>query len=89
MHVVAGQPVGGGDQHAVEGTQGGAVPQPLQARTPQAGAAVAVIAEYVLLRHRPTLREGVRPQAIELPGDAVGLRLAVRGHTRIKSNPHG
>ncbi len=89
VHVVARQPVGRGDQHPVEDAQGGAVAQPLQAGTPQAGAAAAVIAEDVLLRHRPALPEGVRPQAIELLGDAVGLRLPSRGHPRVESDPHG
>jgi hypothetical protein len=89
VDVVAGQPIGGGDRHPVEGAQRGAIPQPLQAGAPEAGAAEAVIAEDVLVRHRPALREGVRPQAIELLGDAVGLRLALGGHPRVEGDPHG
>jgi hypothetical protein len=49
MDVVAGQPVGCGDQHQVELGQCSMVPQPVQARSAQAGTAVAVIAVDVLL----------------------------------------
>jgi len=49
MDVVAGQPVGRGDQHQVELGQCSMVPQPVQAWSAQAGTAVAVIAVDVLL----------------------------------------
>jgi hypothetical protein len=58
MHVVSRQPVRRRDQHPVKDAQRHAVAQPLQAGPLQIGAAVAVIAEDVLLRHRPALRQG-------------------------------
>ena len=88
MHVVSRQPVRRRDQHPVEDAQRHAVAQPLQAGPLQIGAAVAVIAEDVLVRHRPALRLGMPPQAIQLLGDAVGLGLALRRHTCVESGPH-
>jgi hypothetical protein len=89
MHVVAGEPVGGGDQDTIQFAQRHPIPQPLQARSLQTGAAVAVIAEDVLGRHGPTLLAGMRLQAFQLLGQAVGLRLALGGHPRIDPDPHG
>jgi hypothetical protein len=55
VDVVAGQPVGCGDQHQVKLGQRRLVPQPVQARSAQAGAAVAVIAVDVLLLQCPAV----------------------------------
>lgn len=78
MHVVPRQPVRCRDQHPVEDAQRHAVAQPLQAGPLEIGAAVAVIAEDVLVRHWPALRLGTPLQAIQLLGDPVGLGLALR-----------
>ncbi len=78
VHVVARQPVRLGDQDAVEPGARGGVAQAVQARAPQAGAAVAVVAEDTVRRQVPALRSGVGAQPIELlvsalcPGLALG-----------------
>jgi hypothetical protein len=55
VHVVAGQPVGGGDEHAVQRRCRHRVAQPVQTRPLQARATVAVVAEDVLLPQVPPL----------------------------------
>jgi hypothetical protein len=50
MHIVAGEPVGSGDQDAIQVSHGHPVPQPLQSGSLENGTAVAIIAEDVLGR---------------------------------------
>jgi hypothetical protein len=77
VHVVARQPVRRGDQDAVQpGTRRG-VAQAVQARAPEARAAVAVVAEDVLRRQGPALRRGMGVQAIELLLSGLRLDLAL------------
>jgi hypothetical protein len=65
VHVGAGQPVGGGDEHAVQRRCRYGVAQPVQTRPLQARATEAVVAEDVLL-----------PQVPLLPGMSRHLRWA-------------
>ena len=53
MDVVAGQPVWRGDQDQVKIGRRCMIPQPVQARPAQAGAAIAVITVDMLLRQLP------------------------------------
>jgi hypothetical protein len=89
MHIIAGEPVGGGDQDAIQFAQRHPIPQTLEAGPLETGAAVTLIAEDVLGRHCPTLLEGVRLQALHLRRETVGLRLALGGHPCINPDPHG
>ena len=89
MHIVAGQPVGRRDEDAIELAERHPIAQPLEARPLETGATIAVIAEDVLGRHCPTLREGMRLQALHLLDQSVGLGLALRRHARIDPDPHG
>src|SRR3954462_2054276 len=88
MHIVAGQPVRGGDQDAIQLTHRRPISQPLQARPFETGAAVAIIPEDVLGRHAPPLLEGMGLQALQLLSEAVGLCLALGGYPCIDPDPH-
>jgi hypothetical protein len=88
MHIVAGQPVRGRDQKAIQLTHRHSISQPLQSRPFETGAAVAIIPEDVLDRHAPPLLEGMGLQALQLLSEAVGLCLALGGHPCIDPDPH-
>src|SRR5713101_1197250 len=93
VHVVAGQPVGGGDEHAIQRRCRYCVAQPVQSRPLQARATEAVVAEDVLLPQVPPLpgmRRHMRPQALQLLFSALGLGLPCRRDARVHANPlHG
>ena len=76
VHVVARQPVRRGDQDTVQAGTSGGISQAVQARTPKTGAAVAVVAEDVLLREIPAASSGMDAQAVELLLNALRLGLA-------------
>src|SRR3954467_15646350 len=65
-HIVARQSVRRGDQEAVQPSARDGVTQAVQAGTPEAGAAVAVVAEDLILRQDPALRRGMAAQAVDL-----------------------
>ena len=88
VDVVAGQPVGVGDEDAVVPGQGGLVPQPVQAGPPQGCAGVAVVPEDVLLRDLPTPAGGQLPQPIELLVDCLGLGLALGRDADVHGGTH-
>jgi hypothetical protein len=88
VDVVAGQPVGCDDHDQVELGQRRVIPQPVQARSAQAGAAVAVIAVDVLLVQRPAALGDRRTQPVKLLLDGLGLGLAGRGDPRIDRHAH-
>ena len=89
MHIVAGKPVGSGDQDAIQVPQGHAVPQPLQSGPLERGTAVAVIAEDVLGRDGLSVLACMRLQPLQLLGEAVRLGLALGRHPCIDPDPHG
>jgi hypothetical protein len=51
VDVVAGQPIGGGEKHAVDGDRGHGVTEGVEARAPERGAAVPVVAKAMLRTH--------------------------------------
>src|SRR3954452_17646131 len=89
VHIVAGQPVGCGDQDTIELAQRCPIAQPLQPGPLEARATVAVIAKHVLRLNYPALAQSMGEQAIELLGQAVGLSLTLGGDPRIDPDPHG
>ena len=89
MDVVARQPVRRGDHDQVERAGGRPVAQVIETRTPQGGAAVAVIAKDVVEGHVPALLPRVAHQAFQLLLDRLGLGLAPRRHARVERHPHG
>ncbi len=89
MHIVAGEPVRGSDQEAIQLAHRRPISQPLQSRPFETGAAVAIIPEDVLDRHAPPLLEGMGLQALQLLSEAVGLCLALGGDPGIDPDPHG
>ncbi len=76
VHVVACQPVRRGDQDAIQPGTRGDVAQAVQAGTPQAGAAVAVVTKNVLRREVPAACRGMGAQAVELLLNGLRLGLA-------------
>jgi hypothetical protein len=88
MDVVARQPVRRGDHDQVERAGGRTVAQAVETRTPQGGAAAAVIAEDAIGGHVPALLPRVVRQALQLLLDRLGLRLAPRRHARVEPHPH-
>ncbi len=93
VNVVAGQPVGRRDEHAVQPRRRDRVAQPVQAWPLQTRAAVAVVAEDVLLAQvppLPSMGRHMRPQALQLLLSALRLRLARRRDARVHANSlHG
>src|SRR3954451_1826698 len=77
MDIVARQPIRRGDQDPVQTRTRRSIAQAVQARTPEARAAVAIVAEDVLRRQNPALRRGMSTQAIELLLSGLRLDLAL------------
>jgi hypothetical protein len=89
VHEVAGQPIGRGHQHHVEGCPRRLVAKRVQAGTVQLGAAVAVIAKDVLLGNRPPVAGcSIGPQLGDLLLDGLGVLLAVGGHAHVQRRSH-
>ena len=88
VDIVAGQPVGRGDHHQVNLGQRRVIPQAVQARPAQAGAAVAVIAIHVPLIQRPAPLGDRRHQPVKLLLDGLGLGLAGRRNPRVHRDTH-
>src|SRR4051812_12920956 len=89
MHVVARQAVRRGDQDAVQPGARGGIAQPVQARTPEAGAAVAIVAKDVLLHQVPAGSHGMGAQALKLLLNGLRLSLAPARDTGIGGYLHG
>ena len=88
MNVVAGQPVRRGHQNNVKIGQRRMIPQPVQPRPAQAGAAIAVIAVDVLVLQLPAAPGYRRAQPVKLLLDGLRLGLAGGRHPRIHRSPH-
>jgi hypothetical protein len=88
VDVVAGQPVGRGDQHQVKLGHRRVVPQAVQTRPAQAGAAVAVIAVDVPLLQCPAVFGDRHPQPIKLLLDGLRLGLAGGRDPRVHRDAH-
>ena len=92
VHVVARQAVGRGDEHAVELAAFHGVPQAVEPRARQHGAAVAVVAEHVDRVERPALGgvgAHVRGQAPELLLNGLVLDLMAGRDTAVDRYAHG
>jgi hypothetical protein len=89
VHEVAGQPVRRTNHHHIERRAGCVVAKRVQAGTVQPGAAVAVIAEDVLLADGPPVA-GRDPgtQLGDLLLDGLGVLLAVGGHAHVQRRSH-
>jgi hypothetical protein len=78
MHIVAGQPVGRGDQHQFKLRQCRMIPQVIQARAVEFGPTVAVVPVDVLFREAPVGVLGdVGQQAFDLLLNRLRLMLVV------------
>ena len=88
VDVVARQTVGRGDQHDIEHVRGHAIAQPLQPGPLQGGTTEAIIAERVVRSDHPILLPRSRLQPLQLLRNAVGLRLALGGHTHVNPGLH-
>ncbi|HEX2141264.1 MAG TPA: hypothetical protein VHK28_03155 [Candidatus Limnocylindria bacterium] len=82
--IVAGQPVGGQDEHLREFPAEGGVTQPVEAGAIEAGTAGAIVDVAMLGRDRQTMRGGVGVQGGELAGNGALLLLLGRRDTGIE-----
>ncbi|MBV9776235.1 MAG: hypothetical protein JO143_04215, partial [Acetobacteraceae bacterium] len=89
VHVVARQPVRRGDQDAVQPGARGGVAQVIEAGTPQAGAAVAVVAKDVLLRQLPAASRSMGAQAVKLLLNGLRLGLTPARNPSVCGYLHG
>jgi len=88
VDIIAGQPVRRSNQHDVQISQRRVIPQPVQPRPPQAGAAKPVITVDMLILQLPAALRGRRTQPVKLLLDRLRLRLAGGRHPGIHRRPH-
>jgi len=88
LDIVARQPIGSRYQHAINFSRFDFVTQPIKARAIERRAAIAIIAENVLVLQFPTLALRMGPQPLELLFDGLGLCLALGRHAHIDRNAH-
>ena len=85
---IPGQAIRRVDIEAIEVAGGRQVTQPLQGRPQQRGAAVAVVQETPLRRHRAAVGLGPLYEGGHLAGDAAVLAARTRGHPAIQAGTH-
>ncbi len=88
VDVVPGQPVRRRHQDSIQIGQRRVIPQPVQPRPPQAGAAIPVITVGMLVIQLPAAFRDRRAQPVKLLLDRLRLRLAGGRHPRIHRCPH-
>ena len=90
MHIVAREPIRGGEQDPLERAQGGAIASPIQPRTVELRAAVAIIPVDMVVRQMPVrLHHDMLLQADELLFNGLLLRLPVGGDADREGHFHG
>src|SRR5689334_19611907 len=89
MHVVARQAVWRGDHDAIQPAARGGIAQSVQAGTPEAGAAVAVVAKDVLLHQLPAASQSMGAQALKLLLNGLRLSLTPARNPGIGGYLHG
>jgi hypothetical protein len=87
MRIAPGEAVRGMDVDDIERRQGHEVTQPLQGRSNQTGAAVAVVDEQHVLADLIAILHHSRFQLGELAIDSVALSLLVRRDARVDGHP--
>ena len=88
MDIVARQSIRIGDEDAIELGQRGEVAKPVEAGPPQRGPGIAVVAEDVVVRERPSAISGDAPQSVELLIDGLGLGLALGRDPDVDRDSH-
>src|SRR3989337_715284 len=88
MDILPGQPVGCGDQYHIQVCQGRHVAQPVQSRSAEPGATVALIPVDLLVFNPPILLFGVALKSAQLLLDGLVLSLALGGHSDVKGYSH-
>jgi hypothetical protein len=88
VDIIARQPIRRRDQHQVQVGQRRVIPQPVQPRPAQAGAAIAVIAVDMLVLQLPAALRSRRAQPVKLLFDGLRLGLAGGRHPRIHRHTH-
>jgi hypothetical protein len=90
MDIVARQPIGCGDEHALKGGKSGAVAQAIQTGTIELGAAIPIITIDVLVGEMPVLLlHNMRAQPLKLLVNRLGLLLASGRNPDIQGDFHG
>ena len=88
VDVVAGQPLGVGNQDAVELGQRGEVAELVEAGSPERRAGVTVVAEDVLVGQLPQPVPGDALEPLKLLIDRLGLGLALRRDSNVDRDSH-
>lgn len=83
---VAGQAVGGANQHCRAGPLGDEITQPVEPRSGEGGAGTALVATDQVGRQVPATLFGGSPQGIDLAVDRLLLVLTVGRHAGISRN---
>src|SRR4029450_11985391 len=92
VHVVAREPVGGGDQHPIDLAALDRVAQAVKTRARQRGTAVAIVAEHMHRLARPALvgvRGHVGGQPLDLLLNGLVLDLVAGRDAAVDRYPHG
>jgi len=88
MHIIAGQPIGGGHEDTRKGGHFDGIPEMIQAWTSQGGATLASIAKHLLGLELFALGRQVSLQASERLIKSLGLALARRRDADIDGGAH-
>ncbi len=88
VDVVAGQPIGHGQEHPVHLARRHRLAQPLQPRPAQRRATVAIVAEDGLVCHAPPLRTHMDTQPFQLLLNRLRLGLPQRRHPHVDRDTH-
>jgi hypothetical protein len=88
VDIFAGEAIRGGDQDAVEGAVGNLIPEPIESRSRQGGATVAVISKNVPLVPGPALAVAIVAETVKLLVDGLGLDLLEGRDPDIACNSH-
>ena len=81
MHIIAGESIWTGNQHALNVSLAELVPQLIQARPVQGGATLAIITEDILGLQLLTFAFEMEPQALNLLVNGLGQGLTIGRHT--------
>src|SRR5262244_1720428 len=88
MHVVAGESIRTGDQHALDAPLAELVPQSIQSRPVQGRATIAIITEDMLGMQLLPFALEMEPQSLDLLINGLGQGLPVGRHPDIDGTGH-
>jgi hypothetical protein len=88
VDVIPRQPIGIGDEDAIELGKGGEIAKPIEAGSSQRSSGVTVVAEDVIFRKLVLAISGSASQPVELLIDGLGLGLALCRNPDVDRDSH-